>query len=805
MTLMDEEPRDFRTVLEAATMPRSPARAGSSAGPRRPGSSDRGIRVIACFLAALVFGVAAHAAAQPAGADANATGATSRPRVGLVLSGGGARGYAHLGVLRVLEENRIPVDYVAGTSMGAVVGGLYASGRPVDQLIADLLRVDLTNIAFDRNERAALSQSRREDEFGYPIGFYAGYGDGRIKLPTGFIQGNRFLVLLQDWTSQLPGNLPFDRLPVPFRAIATDLETGQEVVLSHGSLPHAIRASMAAPGLFTPIEIDGRMLVDGGLVSNLPVQTARDMGADVVIAIDIGSPLRKRENIHSPLDVTDQMIGILVGQNVKAQKELLGPNDLLISPALGELGFSDFSKSAEAIAAGEAAATAALPALRRLALDPQAYAAFRSAQLVRATPQQPRIDKIEIVTRGRVSPEFVQRYLTVEEGEIYDPGKIKAVEQAIANAGYFDSVTHELLEKDGKHELRVEVAGASWGPHLFLFGLSLNSNFEGTGAFRLYVGHRLPFITSSGLEWRNDLVLGSDILGLQTELRQPLFATGESYVAPYAEYRQQNYRLTINDVILNQPANTLTFANYQLTTARAGIDFGIPILRLGELRIGAEYAQFTNRPKSYLPMDFTQGGEGLDNFFPVSKARVVGPRVRLTFDQLDDAIFPRRGYYLFAENETSLLGGGNQYSETHAKALFAQSFGAHSFNAAFEAGGDFGVGDQAQPPGFFLGGFQRLSAYSPDQFAGNYVLYGRLTYLTPVKKFDAPPFHSFFLGASAEVGNVWIRQGDFGNGPYRQSYSVFAGLTSGLGPIYLGFAYAPGNVYNVYFQFGRPF
>ena len=186
---------------------------------------------------------------------ANTTGRQARPKICVVFSGGGARGYAHLGVLQVLEANRIPVDCIAGTSMGAVIGGLYASGYKADELIDKLAHVDLANIAFDRNARSGLSQALREDEFEYPIGFSAGYGDGKIKLPTGFIQGNRFLILLQDWTSHLPGNISFDKLPIQFRAVATNLFSGSEVVLDHGSLPHAIRGSMAAPGLFAPIEI----------------------------------------------------------------------------------------------------------------------------------------------------------------------------------------------------------------------------------------------------------------------------------------------------------------------------------------------------------------------------------------------------------------------------------------------------------------------------------------------------------------------------------------------------------------------
>jgi NTE family protein len=746
--------------------------------------------------------LAATLVAAPAPAAETAAPAP-RPKLCLALSGGGARGYAHLGVLRVFEANHIPIDCIAGTSMGAVVGGLYASGFVADDLIAKLEKVDLTNIAFDRNERSGIAQALREDEVAYPIGLSAGYGDGRIKLPTGLVQGNRFLILLQDWTSEQAGNIAFDRLPIPFRAVATDLRNGDEVILDHGSLPHAIRGSMAAPGLFAPIAIDGRTLVDGGLVANLPVHVARDLGADVVVAVDIGSPLLKEEDIHSPLAVTSQMLGILVAQNVRAQKALLRPGDVLISPALGDLSFADFSHAASAIAAGEEAARAALPALRRYALEPAAWASFRGAQLARAAPRRPRIDRIEIVTSAHVSPDYVRRFVAVREGDLYDPDKLRDEMQAIATSGYFDSVTHELIEADGKTTLRVEANEASWGPHLFLFGLNLSSDFNGAGAFRFSLGHRLPWINASGLEWRNDIVLGSDITRVETELRQPLTGPGGTYIAPYASFSQQNQSIYLNDLFEKQPANPLPFANYRLTTTRVGTDIGMPLGRLGELRAGLEYAEFVDRPRTFIPADFV-GLEGTDNFLPVARSRLFGPRVRLVLDQLDDALYPRRGYYLLAENETSLLQGGQRYSESHVKGLWAASIGRHSFNVALEAGGDFGAGDSAQPPGFYLGGFQHLSAYPPDQFAGNFVLYGRVTYLTPIAAFDAPPFRNLFLGLSAEAGNVWIREGDYGNGSFRQSYSAFLGMTSSFGPLYFGVAAAP-SVFNVYFQLGRPF
>ena len=740
-------------------------------------------------------------AAPPAAADPSPP--SGRPRVCMALSGGGARGYAHLGVLRVLERNRIPVDCIAGTSMGAVVGGLYASGLSADELITRLSKVDLTNIAYDRNARSSLSQALREDEYDYPLGFEAGYGDGKFKVASGFVQGNRFLILLQDWTSRVPGNASFDRLPIPFRAVATDLANGDEVLLARGSLAHAIRASMAAPGLFAPITIDNRTLVDGGLVANLPVQVARDMGADVIIAVDIVSPLLPPSDVDSPLAVSSQMIGILVGQNVRAQKQLLRSTDVLITPPLGDLGFADFSHAASAIAVGEAAAEAALPALRKYALDAPAYAAFRERQLAQLAPSNPRIDRIEIVTDGRVPAAYVRRNLDVKEGDLYNAEKMRDAMQALTTSGRFENVTHELIEADGTTTLRVEVRSASYGPNFFLFGLSLDSNFQGDGAFQFALGHRLPWITDSGLEWRNDLVFGSDLTSARTELRQPLPGAANLYVAPYADFKQENQNITINDLILNQPANTLPFARYQLTTARAGLDLGVPLERLGELRVGIEYVKFLFRPKSFIPANII-GLEGTDNFLPTTRTRLFGPRVRLVLDQLDDALYPRHGYYLLLEDQTSILSG-NRFSEVHGNGLLAMTSGRHTLNVALEAGGDFGASDQAQPPGFSLGGFQHLSAYPTNQFAGNFLLYGRLTYLTPVLNFEMPPFRDLFLGLSAEVGSVWIKESEFGHGSLRQSYSVFTGMTTGFGPLYLGIGAAPGGIFNAYFQLGRPF
>ena len=229
---------------------------------------------------------------------------TARPRIGLVLGGGGARGAAHVGVLKVLEELRIPVDYIAGTSMGSIVGGLYASGMSPQEIEREILAMDWDDLFKDYPSRADRSFRRKRDDDNYAFKARAGFNRGSIQIPLAYIRGQKFDLVLNSLSLGVVDVSDFDRLPIPYRAVAADLETGKEVVLASGSLAQAIRASMAVPAAFDPVEIDGRLLVDGGIANNVPVSVARGMGAEVFIVVDVGSGLFKREDITSALSIT---------------------------------------------------------------------------------------------------------------------------------------------------------------------------------------------------------------------------------------------------------------------------------------------------------------------------------------------------------------------------------------------------------------------------------------------------------------------------------------------------------------------
>src|SRR5688572_310443 len=289
--------------------------------------------------------------AQPPQPPVGAT--ATRPQIGLVLSGGGARGGAHIGVLKALEELRVPVDYVAGTSIGAVVGGFYVSGMSVADLEQLVESLEWEAAFLNVTPRQLKSFRRKRDDDSFLVNQKPGLNDGEFELPIGLVQGQVVDMIISRATLRASQVENFDQLAIPFRAVAGDLVTGEAVVLGSGSLARAIRASMSIPAALSPIEIDGRLLVDGGIAMNLPVDVARDMGADIVIAVDISSELLGRDTLRSVLDITSQLTNLLTRNGTLEQRAKLTPNDVLLVPTFGEeLTSTDFTRMRETIQTG---------------------------------------------------------------------------------------------------------------------------------------------------------------------------------------------------------------------------------------------------------------------------------------------------------------------------------------------------------------------------------------------------------------------------------------------------------------------
>ncbi|HUJ52989.1 MAG TPA: patatin-like phospholipase family protein, partial [Steroidobacteraceae bacterium] len=323
----------------------------------------RSTRAVAPRLGVVSLFLAVHWLAAPAISEAQALTETPsaaplhhRPRVGLVLSGGGARGAAHVGVLKVLEQTHVPIDAIAGTSMGAVVGGLYASGLSARDIEKIMTSINWQDAFRDRPPREDLDLRRKEEDENYLVKFPLGVRDGQIVLPKGLVQGQRLTETLRRLTLPVARITHFDDLPTPFRAVATDLENGDRVVMDSGDLTTAMRASLSAPGVFAPVERDGRLLVDGGIADNLPVDIARAMGVDVLIVVDVSAPLLVRQQLSSAPVISNQMLAILIRHNSEAQLASLTPKDILIQPPLGNASSFDFGSVGKVIGAGEIAA-----------------------------------------------------------------------------------------------------------------------------------------------------------------------------------------------------------------------------------------------------------------------------------------------------------------------------------------------------------------------------------------------------------------------------------------------------------------
>ncbi len=328
---------------------------------------------IAILAAVLTF--SAHASEESASASCERH-SEERPTIGLALSGGGARGGAHIGVLKALEELRVPVDCIAGTSVGAVIGGFYASGLSVAQ-IEDITRGIDWNSAFQNAvPRASTSFRRKQDDYLFLVDVGPGLRAGKLALPIGLVQGQVIDMILSRALAATPAERDFDRLGISFRAVATDLSTGRPVVLGDGDLALALRASISLPALLSPTDIDGRMLIDGGLAMNLPVEVVQAMGAVVVVAVDVTSSLLARESMRSVIDVTSQLTTLITQPAMEEQKNRLHANDILLTPTFGETAtFGSFAMFEETIADGYRAVMDQRERFEAWSLDRDGYAA----------------------------------------------------------------------------------------------------------------------------------------------------------------------------------------------------------------------------------------------------------------------------------------------------------------------------------------------------------------------------------------------------------------------------------------------
>lgn len=724
--------------------------------------------------------------------------AAARPKVALVLSGGGARGFAHVGVLKALEAARVPVDMIVGTSMGAIVGGLYASGMTADELEREILAVQWGDLFNSREPRQLLSQRRKEEDFELSPVLALGFREGEFRLPTGAVSSRSLEMLLRRYTLPTRHLTSFDQLPTPFRAVATDMETGQPVVMDSGDLATALRASMSVPGVFSPVTVGERILGDGGLVDNLPVGVARRMGADVIIAVNIGTPLAGRETLGTVLGITAQMVNILTEQNVQASIATLTPSDLLLTPPLGKLTSADFERAPELVRIGREYADTVTAALQRFSAPQDRYARWVSARVQAAVGNTERVGRIASIRFEGVNERRAERLeagLDTSVGQRVDVDRIEDDLQKLAAAGDYERIDYSLVRRPGtdQEDLAILLRENNWGPNYLRLGIDLRTDFQGQGAFNLRLSHNRHWLNDSGAEWRNRVQLG-ETLGVFSEIYQPLGLASERFVAAYIDGR-------VRKVELFAPSGE-ALALVQRQGVQVGADIGWPIgLRgtIGEMRLGVIGAQRSTTPELVsraIPLNVAQ----------TQRWREAGVRATVMADQLDYANFPSRGYRAMGEAVVGRRSYDNlpsgPFDRVEASVTAVKSWGPHTLNvgARLARASDVPLGAVDE---YSLGGFQQLSGYRVGQVAGNYLAFGRLTYYRRLP-FDAGPARALFAGGSLEAGNAWANRRDVSLRDLRGAGSLFIGADTGIGPLYLSLVSAPKGFTGLYLFLGRP-
>jgi len=738
-------------------------------------TSKVGVASLICILT-LVLNMPATAFAQDAVND--------RPRIGLALSGGGARGAAHIGVLKILERERIPIDYIAGTSMGAIVGGMYASGMSPEEIEAQLVAVDWDDIFEDKVDREYRSFRRKTDDRLWLISNKPGFNDGKITLPPGLVQGQKINQLLIALTLPVADIDNFDDLAIPFRAIAADIQTGETVVLDAGSLPKAIRASMSIPAIMTPVPWGERNLVDGGIASNLPIEVVRGMGADIVIAIDISTPLSEEDVSTSLLSVAGQLAGFLTRRNTEAEIATLAAQDILLIPDLGDIKTGDFDRMADAVPTGVASAEEHLTELRRHSLDELAFAAHVAARQM-PEGERPVIEFVYFENGTRVADEFLFGRLRATHGEdiVGRPLDVEQIERGIDELyglEIFSTIDYEVIEEDGKHGLRIWALPRSWGPDYLQLGIKWQTSFNGEGNFNFSTSLLKTEMNAWNGEWRTALSLGEEP-GILTDFYQPLGKFGRWFAGAKATFNQFNVnRFAEGTADIEEQARITQFA----ASGYGGREFGT--WGRGSLT----YTRGTGNREIRI------GDPNIpDVDFDIGEFSAV-----LEVDRLDNLYFPSHGHFLSATYRVNR--GEFGASQDYDQALFAARIAATRGKNTFIVAVDYRTTTSGQAPPerrFRIGGLFNLSGFEFNQLSGQH--YGRLIGEVRRKFWDAG-IADVYIGTSLEYGNVWESRDeiDFGDGLF--AGSLYLGANTMLGPLFLGYGVAEGGTRSFYLYVG---
>ncbi|WP_416240391.1 patatin-like phospholipase family protein [Marinobacter sp. F3R08] len=687
---------------------------------------------------------------------------------------------AHVGVLRVLEEMRIPVDLVVGTSAGSAVGALYASGMPVSDIEQRFIGMDWLSSFRDDPGRVYKPVRRKQDDWRFPVVPGIGVRADGLRVGGGLIAGQNLGFILNELTRNASLVEDFDRLPIPFRAVATDLETGEQVAIGDGNLSEAIRASMSIPGVYAPVELKGQLLVDGGVANNLPISVAREMGADVIIAIDITDSLLKIDELRGAFSVVGQLTTIMTRRNTDRQLDLLATGDILIRPNLEGYTSADFYDAPVLFELGASSAREHGVELRPLSLSPDAWAVWRGNLAARGASANI-VSRIEIEDSRRLARDFLKERIRQQTGEPLDTRQLEADLKRIYGLGYYEIVSYSTSPSPTGTVLSIRVQEKSWGPDYLSFGLNYEDNFDGNTRFNLASSLRMTELNELGGEWQTGVQLGTEPW-VRSQWYQPLDYGYERFLELGGEY----YRNTIS--LFDASGDRVSEAD--VTFRKADLALGMEIGGNAEIRL--IYA------RGYATVD-EQIGQPLA---PEEAVHQGGIAVQLVHDSLDDTFFPGEGAFAGVRGrfEREGLGSDRKFDSVTGLVLGTESWKGLTLTGLLYAHavtrGTPGVENAVR-----LGGFRRLSAYAPGEITGDNALmvsaYASQTF--------GGPLVPWFVGAGFEAGNAWASLEAASWDSSVKSSSVFAGVDTFLGPVQLAAAYNNESNWTAYLNIGFSF
>ncbi len=723
--------------------------------PRIPANIHR-LTLLLLGLWALAASTGAHATscvAEPTG---------DRPVIGLALGGGGARGFAHVGVLRYLEDNRIPYHRIAGTSMGSIAGGLAATGMSAGEITQAVQDINWVDVFSDDTDRQDLPMRRKADDL---VGLYGpkiGIGDDGASLPAGLVAGQKILFVFESLTVDRVQAEHFDDLAIPYRAIATDIVNGDMVVLESGSLAGAMRASMAVPGAFDPMRIGDHLLVDGGLVRNLPVDVVRDLGAEVVIAINVGTPLRTADEIGNALTIVEQMTSLAIVANTNASLASMTDEDVLITPQLGnDITSASFESFTDAFALGYAAALESAESLARYALPEAEYAAWK-ASLQQCANAQPVVNFVRLDNQSRFSDAVIEELITLETGQPLDLKTLDENLRQIYGLGFIRLATYELVEEDGQQGIEIKVQQDIRGTDFLETGLSIAGS--GRGSFiNVQVGYLKTDLDERGSEFRIVGQVGDDF-GLLTD------------VYKYLDDRQ---RWSVNPILFGTRRDLLVYEDGQALASAEISEYG------GSIQIGREFGRFAQIQVGLLR---STGDAKIDIGVPQPGIEFDAGEVYVSalWDRLDDLYLPTRGARLRLSyiRSDERLGADEEFEQALFSYFGSLTFARHNIlgfaNLFTTVSGDAPVYAL-----FTGGGFLNMSGFEPNELVGpHYGVLGAGYRYQVVQSGFLPGY----VGGTLEYGNAALEREDvFGEGIVNGS--LYFGYDTPIGPLYVGYGW----------------